>query len=603
MALRDHDYVIPANHNEEEVGVPDIAVILQDHDYIQQMPLVEIGPHHEEEDGEAHEVDMREEEDEIPGEAQEQEVPVEGDEEPLVEEDIAVVADVIVGGVPPETYRTLPGIRRNSTIYVDNLKYKYYKREILVNTISLVCERQKNRRHPMCYGTASVNRDIMDNRLSLINPHNHRADDIDFHVPYLREAIGNKGLDPTNTTASVRTIYNNEIIQHAEAARNYTHLQAVRRVGAMRSLQRPAIPQDMHTLAETLNNPQYPAYSQTLQVPPTRFFQQEVVINGRSVGVVFANRVAIELYREDLNTVTMVGIDETFKTVPSHPTDLKCLLTFQIVFNSVAFPMVYVLLGSMNEETYCGVLTIIRDILPLDYDRIRFVTDYERALMNAVGHIFPTSRLVCCWFHYTQSIVRYCHRKLNNILNLIQTHEEAARIFRMVLALPHLPATRNNPLCPNVCVLDGYNAIVRYARQFPEIQIIIEHFLNNYIRGFWIEQIGPEKFSVFREDHRTNNYLESFHSTLLKQMGAHPNIWDFLQRLVIIENQFFVEFGQHQRHLQIRDMRSRAGRENTTRIIRENVQQLNRDNDILVFLRRTGHQNDGYVVGQIGPYP
>ena len=94
-----------------------------------------------------------------------------------------------------------------------------------------------------------------------------------------------------------------------------------------------------------------------------------------------------------------------------------------------------VLLGSMTEETYCGVLSIIRQMLPLNYDRVRFVTDYEKALMNAVEHIFPTSRLVCCWFHFTQSIVRYCHRKLNNVLNLIRTHEEAARIFRMVIFL------------------------------------------------------------------------------------------------------------------------------------------------------------------------
>lgn len=95
-----------------------------------------------------------------------------------------------------------------------------------------------------------------------------------------------------------------------------------------------------------------------------------------------------------------------------------------------------------------------------------------------------------------------------------------------------MPATRNNPLCPNICVLDGYNVIVQYARQFPEIQVIEEHFLDNYILGFWINQIGPEKFSVFGEDHRTNNNLESFHSTLLKQMGTHPNIWDFLRKLL-----------------------------------------------------------------------
>ena len=39
-------------------------------------------------------------------------------------------------------------------------------------------------------------------------------------------------------------------------------------------------------------------------------------------------------------------------------------------------------------------------------------------------------------------------------------------------------------------------------------------------------------------------------------------------------------------------MRSRAGRENTTRNIRENVQQHNIDHDILAFLRRTDHFND-----------
>lgn len=46
-------------------------------------------------------------------------------------------------------------------------------------------------------------------------------------------------------------------------------------------------------------------------------------------------------------------------------------------------------------------------------------------------------------------------------------------------------------------------------------------------------------------------------------------------------------------------MRSRAQRENTTRIIRENIQQLNRNRDILAFLKSTGHLNDGYVFGQL----
>lgn len=210
MALRDHDYVFPANH--------EVAVVLHDHNYIREIPFVNIEPQQVEE------VEIPLEEDEEPVEVDREPVeeneepvevdgePVEEDGEPVEEDEEPVIADVVVNEVP-QTYVTLPGIRRNSTIYVDNLKYKYYKREFLVNTISLVCERQKNRTHPICFGTASVSRNIMDNRLLLLNPHNHQPSDIDLHVPYLREAIGNRGLDRTNTTASVRTIYNNEIIQ------------------------------------------------------------------------------------------------------------------------------------------------------------------------------------------------------------------------------------------------------------------------------------------------------------------------------------------------------------------------------------------------------
>lgn len=76
-----------------------------------------------------------------------------------------------------------------------------------------------------------------------------------------------------------------------------------------------------------------------------------------------------------------------------------------------------------------------------------------------------------------------------------------------------------------------------------------------------------------------------------------------IKRLIVVENQFFVEFQQRTNNLTIRDGTSRSLRENATRIIRESVQQLNRDSDLLMFLRRTGHRNDGYVQEQIGLYP
>jgi len=168
MALRDHDYVIPANR--------EVEVVLHDHNYVRDMPFVDIGPQQVEEveipleedeepvegvgelvggdeepvEGDEEPVEVDEEPvevdgepvevDEEPGEVEGEPMGVDG--EPIEEDEEPPIADVVVNEVP-QTYITLPGIRRNSTIYVDNLKYKYYKREFLINTISLVCERQK----------------------------------------------------------------------------------------------------------------------------------------------------------------------------------------------------------------------------------------------------------------------------------------------------------------------------------------------------------------------------------------------------------------------------------------------------------------------------
>jgi len=76
---------------------------------------------------------------------------------------------------------------------------------------------------------------------------------------------------------------------------------------------------------------------------------------------------------------------------------------------------------------------------------------------------------------------------------------------------------------------DGFQKILEYTLQFPEISEVMSHFLRDYIFAYWFLQIGPRRLSVFGQDHRTNNYLESFHATLLAQIGHHPNIWDFLR--------------------------------------------------------------------------
>ncbi|CAI6361772.1 unnamed protein product [Macrosiphum euphorbiae] len=459
---------------------------------------------------------------------------------------------------------------------VEELVEEYYKRETRGQRVYLVCERQKQR-NQYCPSTATVSANLNDNRIRLGFYPDHPPRVIDLNVPFT--------------------------IQKQLLTSNYTFIQAQERVKKMRLRRFPAQPPlDIGKLAVALNEARNAIYALTVQKPPSRFFQQALVVNGRSVGVIFANMDAVNKYREELATVTLVGIDGTFKTMPRVPADLKCLLTIQVVFKTVSFPMVYDLLGSMTEEVYAALFDIVRNILPLNYQRVCFITDYEKALMLAVQQSFPESQLRCCWFHFTQSIVRYCHRRMNSVCNLIRTNPVAARVLRMVLALPHLPATRNDPRCP-FSMEDGFDAIMDYTRQFPPIEQGMRNFLIGYVQYFWLLQVGPGLISCFGEEYRTNNYLESFQATLLTQMQRHPNIWNFIQKLTVLENQYFVEFDQARRNLRIRDRASWRERENSTTVLAGYVQQLNRDEDLTGFLRRAGHRNFGYVQGIIGPYP
>ncbi|CAH1723103.1 unnamed protein product [Aphis gossypii] len=180
MALRDHDYVIPANH--EEVGVANLNLFLQDHNYAQRPAAIQI-----------QEEDQRQaEEQEDQQQQQQQDQPqAEGEDQPQAEEQDQPQAEEQEENQPQEegeeeqqqqqarTYRTISGIRLNSKFFVDNFGYKYYKKKLLINRITLVCERQKNPNRPICHGSASISRNEMDNQILIVVPHNHEPNEID----------------------------------------------------------------------------------------------------------------------------------------------------------------------------------------------------------------------------------------------------------------------------------------------------------------------------------------------------------------------------------------------------------------------------------------
>ncbi|KAL4148349.1 hypothetical protein QTP88_002613 [Uroleucon formosanum] len=161
-------------------------------------------------------------------------------------------------------------------IYVNNFGFKYFKLQIRGH-------RLYKKRNQYCPFTASVNTNLNDNRIHLGYYHDHQ------------ETIGDRGIDPA-ITSFIRTLYNNEIAQE--------------QVKKMRRQRYPRQPIDIG------------------------FFQQALVVNGRNVGVIFAN------------------ID--------------------------SIPVVYVLLGSMTEDVYVALFDII----------------IKKTLMSAIQQSFPEGSLI-----------------------------------------------------------------------------------------------------------------------------------------------------------------------------------------------------------------
>ncbi|XP_022161860.1 uncharacterized protein LOC111027750 isoform X2 [Myzus persicae] len=46
-----------------------------------------------------------------------------------------------------------------------------------------------------------------------------------------------------------------------------------------------------------------------------------------------------------------------------------------------------------------------------------------------------------------------------------------------------------------------------------------------YYERYWMDTVTPRRFTVFRLQYRTNNYIESYHASLLRLMGQHPTLY------------------------------------------------------------------------------
>ncbi|KAK4009323.1 hypothetical protein OUZ56_018440 [Daphnia magna] len=161
------------------------------------------------------------------------------------------------------------------------------------------------------------------------------------------------------------------------------------------------------------------------------------------------------------------------------------------------------------------------------------ISDYELAILQSMSAVFLTGRARGCYFHSGMLYVIASSRcKYHYIMGIYLNLSNNNKMYACYLGLGQ--AYRTNDQI-NRLELRSYANEIGGAID-AESRVRVNQFVQ-YIRSFWMECIGPERFCVNMENNRTNNQMEANHRSFNHNIGnPHPNPWYFLDRLQ--------EFGQ-----------------------------------------------------------
>ncbi|CAF1055049.1 unnamed protein product, partial [Brachionus calyciflorus] len=93
--------------------------------------------------------------------------------------------------------------------------------------------------------------------------------------------------------------------------------------------------------------------------------------------------------------------DGTFSVAPNL---FYQVYTIHAFVNGRCIPLVYCLLPRKTEEIYIRVLTAIST--KLNRFPISITTDFEKAFINSIKKIFPSTKIHGCFFHFKQAVWR-----------------------------------------------------------------------------------------------------------------------------------------------------------------------------------------------------
>lgn len=222
-----------------------------------------------------------------------------------------------------------------------------------------------------------------------------------------------------------------------------------------------------------------------------------------------------------ISKIETIVIDGTFRSAP--PGFFQLIVVHGFIFNSY-YPLFHILMKNKSELTYVQALKRCMDLVYFKPKLI--ISDFERALINAIRIIFFFSQSSGCLFHFAQSIWK--HIGYLKLIDFYKTNKDFKNAIKMVICLAFVPLNE---------VLSFYTIIKDWiiTNNVPNTAEFLEYFENTYIGTspmfdilFWnvYERVKTNL-------PRTSNGAESWNRTLnLRMESAHPNIAQFITEIL-----------------------------------------------------------------------
>lgn len=169
-------------------------------------------------------------------------------------------------------------------------------------------------------------------------------------------------------------------------------------------------------------------------------------------------------------------------------------------------------MSSKKKTLYKKIFKYLRDTFRISPKKV--MSDFEASLRNAIKETWENSLILGCRFHYKQAL----RRKMMSIRGMkihIQGNAYAQYIKKFFT---------NLPLLPQNLIFEGFDEIMRYQRMHNQTHKFKK--FNKYFVKVWLNNLKSYKVN----DHRTNNFAESFNAKFKRIMHRNPSTYAFLSK-------------------------------------------------------------------------